>query len=178
VILRPHRPENLDRLHRWKNDVEILELSADTVEPSPRDRTVKTLERWMRETDDIVHLAIHVRRTDEFIGFLHLAGIDREAGTCNLGIVIGEKDFWARGYGTDALACAAGHVFRDLGLDTILAEAYGTNPRSRALLERVGFIRTEFSEGPFTRGGEPVIEHRYELTRSAWEASRESETGE
>jgi RimJ/RimL family protein N-acetyltransferase len=60
---------------------------------------------------------------------------------CRLGLIIGEKELWGRGYGHQAVAQAADHAFDVLHLDRITAEAYADNPRSVRLLEGVGFVR-------------------------------------
>lgn len=172
LVLRSHTPENLERLHRWKNDREILELSADSTEPSPEEKTRRTLERWMKESEDILHLAIHRRDTEEFIGFLHLALIEPEHRRCKIGLVIGEKHYWGQGYGTEAVRCAVDHGFSELGLNRISAEVYATNPRSVRMLERAGFRREGVLRESLLKGGAFVDEYPYALLRREWEEAR------
>lgn len=172
LVLRPHTPENFERLHRWKNDREILELSADSVEPSSEEKTRRSLERWMKPSEDIIHFGIHRKDTDELIGFLLIALIEPEHRRCKLGLVIGEKGQWGQGYGTEAARCAVDHCFRELGMNRIGAEAYATNPRSVRLLEKVGFRREGVMRESVYKGGAFVDEYQYGLLRRDWEEAR------
>jgi len=170
LVLRPHTPQNFERLHRWKNDREILELSADSVEPSSEEKTRRSLERWMQPSEDIIHFAIHRQDSDELIGFLLIALIEREHRRCKIGLVIGEKGQWGQGYGTEAVACAVDFCFRELEMNRIGAEAYATNPRSVRLLEKVGFRREGVMREHYLIQGRRVDEIIYGLLRHEWEA--------
>jgi RimJ/RimL family protein N-acetyltransferase len=172
VVLRPHTAQSFERLHQWKNDREILELSADSMEPSPEEKTRRTLERWMKESEDIIHFAIHRKDTDELIGFLHLALIEREHQRCKIGLVIGEKQYWGQGYGTDAVRCAVDYGFSVLGLNRISAEAYATNPRSVRMLERAGFQREGVLRESILKDGAFVDEYCYALLRRQHQEAR------
>lgn len=172
VVLRPHTPQSFERLHRWKNDREILELSADSMEPSSEDKTRRTLERWMKQSEDIIHFAIHRGDDEELIGFLHLALIEREHQRCKIGLVIGEKQYWGQGYGTEAVRCAVDYGFSQLGLNRISAEVYATNPRSVRMLERAGFRREGVLHESILKDGAFVDEYPYALLRREWEAAR------
>jgi [ribosomal protein S5]-alanine N-acetyltransferase len=172
LVLKPHRAENFERLHAWKNDHEINAMSADSVKPSSEDESRKTLERWMQESDDIIHLAIHLADSDELIGFLHIALIEPEHRRCKIGIVIGEKQHWGQGHGTEALRRAVDHCFTDMDMNRIGAETYASNPRSLGMLERAGFVREGVLRESVYKDGGFVDEYQYGLLRSDWEAAR------
>jgi RimJ/RimL family protein N-acetyltransferase len=169
--LRPHTPQNFERLHRWKSDTEILELSDDSVEPATEEQSRRALERWMQEREGIIHFAIHRKDTGEFIGFLHIALIEPLHRRCKIGIVIGEKELWGQGYGTEALRTAVDYCFTTLNMNRIGAETYATNPRSFRMLERVGFMREGVLRESVFKGGF-VDEYQYGLLRRDWEKTR------
>jgi RimJ/RimL family protein N-acetyltransferase len=56
-----------------------------------------------------------------------------------LGIVIGEKHLWGRGYGTAALALVLEHAFTTMGLRRVRLETLENNVRARRAFEKVGF---------------------------------------
>lgn len=172
LVLKPHRPENLERLHAWKNDREINAMSADSVEPSSEEKSRKTLERWMQHSDDIIHLAIHLAGSDELIGFLHIALIEHELRRCKIGIVIGEKQHWGKGYGSEALRRAVDYCFTDLDMNRIGAETYASNPRSVGMLEGAGFVREGVLRESVYKDQGFVDEYQYGLLRRDWEAAR------
>jgi RimJ/RimL family protein N-acetyltransferase len=175
VELRPHTPASLEPLLRWENDAEIQRLSDGAIRTFSREEVAAKLERWMRRSDDIVHLAIGLAGHAQPIGYLHLALIERAQRRCRLGIVIGEKDRWGRGYGHRAVAQAADYAFDVLDLDRITAEVLADNPRSVRLFESVGFVR-EGAMREYARrgGGERVDELIFGLLRRDWVAGRSS----
>jgi [ribosomal protein S5]-alanine N-acetyltransferase len=168
VELRPHTPASLEPLLRWKNDVEIQRLSDGETHTFTRDEVAVRLERWMRPSDDIVHLAIGLAGRLEPIGFLHLALIERAHRRCRLGIVIGEKDMWGRGYGHQAVSQAVDYAFDVLDLDRITAEVFADNTRSMRLLEGVGFVRDGIMRESIHRDGQRVDELILGLLRREW----------
>ncbi|MEU6019039.1 GNAT family protein [Streptomyces sp. NPDC047515] len=168
VELRPHTPASLDPLLRWKNDIEIQRLSDDETNTFTRAEVAATLERWMRPSEDIVHLAIGLAGRAEPIGFLHLALIERAHRRCRLGIVIGEKDLWGHGYGRLAVAQAVHHAFRVLDLDRITAEVFADNKRSVRLLEGAGFVHEGVMRESVHRDGQRVDEVVFGLLRHEW----------
>ena len=168
VELRPHTPAGLEPLLRWKNDIEIQRLSDDETRTFTREQVAATLERWMRPSDDIVHLAIGLAGRAAPIGFLHLALIEQVHRRCRLGIVIGEKDLWGRGYGHRAVVQAVNHAFGVLGLDRITAEVFADNTRSVRLLEGAGFVREGVMRESIYRDGQRVDELIFGLLRHEW----------
>lgn len=165
VELRPHTPASLEPLLRWKNDIEIQRLSDDETYTLTRAEVAARLERWMLPSDDIVHFAIGLAGGAEPIGFLHLALIERVHRRCRLGIVIGEKDRWGRGYGHRAVVQAVDHAFDVLDLDRITAEVFADNTRSVRLLEGAGFVREGVMRESILRDGERVDELIFGLLR-------------
>lgn len=169
VTYRNHGPANLDALHRWVNDREIQDLSNDVYAEVPRERTEQRLARWIRnDEEDTRHLALHLRGSDRLIGFAHLVFINQDHGTCKVGIVIGEKDCWGQGLGTEILGRLVRYVFEDLGLRRIAGEVFSSNPRSSAMVERVGFVREGILRETVRKGDGYIDEYAYGLLRREW----------
>ena len=169
IVLRPHSEANFERLHAWRNDVELQELSSPSVSSYTEEQTRDTLARWMRrDRTDIIHFAIHLAVTQQIIGFLHIAMIEPEHMRCRIGIVVGERHLWGRGYGSESLRCALDYCFDELDMNRVSAETYASNPRSAALLEKVGFVREGTMRESVRKNGEFVDEYQYGLLRSDW----------
>jgi len=169
VELRPHTPASLEPLLRWKNDVEIQRLSGgDEPRTFTREDVAAKLAQWMQPSDDIVHLAIGLAGRAEPIGFLQLALIERAHRRCRLGIVVGEKELWGRGYGYLAVVQSADYAFDVLDLDRITAEVFADNTRSMRLLEGAGFVREGVMRESIQRDGQRVDELIFGLLRREW----------
>lgn len=58
-----------------------------------------------------------------------------------LGILIGEKDCWSRGYGTEAVRLMCGYAFNTLGLRRVQLHVHDDNPRGVRCYEKAGLRR-------------------------------------
>lgn len=73
----------------------------------------------------------------EFIGLVQL--YDMKDETATLGIIIGEKAYWGRGYGTEAVRQVLELAFTELGLKQVRLSTYEDNLRAQASFRKVGF---------------------------------------
>jgi RimJ/RimL family protein N-acetyltransferase len=162
-----HRPEDAHRLHRWRNDPEIVSLSADTplAETSLEDAQ-KRIEAWNRESDTQKNFAIFLRSSNEYIGFCHVALIDLYNRNCRIGIVIGDREHWGRGYGTEVMRGLSQFCFHDLALHRITCETYSHNRRAWRMLEAAGFAREGVLREQVRRGDAWRDEYLYGLLSS------------
>ncbi len=58
-----------------------------------------------------------------------------------VGILIGEKSLWGKGYGTDAMALLVNHAFNSRNLHRVELECYSSNTRALKSYEKLGFQR-------------------------------------
>lgn len=86
--------------------------------------------------------AIHEGATGKLIGTTAITEIDESKGECLFRIVIGVKEAWGKGYGTDATRLAVAEAFERFGLHAVNLEVFDHNPRARRSYEKVGFIET------------------------------------
>ena len=85
---------------------------------------------------------------ERVIGELEFKQMDREAGTCVLGIALQNDSVKGKGYGTEAERQALCYAFDELGMQTVYADAVLKNVRSQHVLEKVG-VRLIREEGDF-----------------------------
>jgi len=74
------------------------------------------------------------------IGTYAFNDIDWHNRSAEFGIMIGEKSYWNRGYGTEAVRLLARHGFNTLNLNRIFLHVFGNNPRAIHAYEKAGFI--------------------------------------
>ena len=75
----------------------------------------------------------------EAIGEVYFKHIDRDNGTCELGIGIKNDSFKNCGYGTAAENLAIEYAFVKMNMNAVLADTIRKNKRSAHVLEKVGF---------------------------------------
>lgn len=74
------------------------------------------------------------------IGTIKLAPVDWQNGTAEVGVMVGARHVWGRGYGTRAVVLACRWAFERLALDTVTAGIELGNVASVIVFERAGFM--------------------------------------
>lgn len=73
------------------------------------------------------------------IGNVSLRDIDRENGSAEVAIVIVDRAYQDRGFGTDAMRCILDFGFGEQRLERIHLDVFDFNARARRSYEKVGF---------------------------------------
>lgn len=164
-----HISENFESLHRWQNDEEINLLSAEESATYTEKQTLNRLNRWIANDDEtIIHFALYLLKTKEFIGFAHIAMINHKHKNCKIGIVIGEKQYWGKGLGTECLRRLVRYCFEELDMNRVSSETYSNNPRSCAMLKSAGFALEGVLRQNINKENVFVDEHQYAILHADW----------
>ena len=75
------------------------------------------------------------------IGNIGLGNIDWRKRQAELGIVIGEKPYWGKGYGGRAIKLMIDHAFHTLNLNRVYLQVFETNLRGIKAYDKVGFVK-------------------------------------
>ena len=155
VRLVPERLEHAEHFARWNADPEVRHWLHRSEDP-PELLTRAALEAKMREVWlDPSEVRFVIEADGAPIGGVGLLGIHR-AGRAELSIVIGEKPYWSRGYGADAIRTLLRHGFGDLGLRRITLIADADNLRGIACYRRCGFAHEGLLRAHRLRYGRPL----------------------
>lgn len=170
VYLRPAERSDIPLFIRWLADAETVHFLAMRAPLS-----VPLEERWFermveRQGKDAYHFVVCRLDDDRPIGTVGFHEIFWEDGVASFGIVIGEKELWGKGYGTDATNAIVDFGFGQLRLERIELDVYAYNERGRRAYETAGFVH----EGTLRRAhfdrGERHDVHRMAILREEWEA--------
>jgi RimJ/RimL family protein N-acetyltransferase len=145
VSLRTHVPANREAFQRWYADPEIASLLRHDLEPLTLTQSKGYFDTFILPSSARgICFAIHERNTGRLIGTTALT--DRQKvknGECALfRIVVGEKDCWNKGYGTEATRLVMQEAFETLGLSEVRLEVFHHNARAIAAYAKVGFHTT------------------------------------
>ncbi len=66
--------------------------------------------------------------------------IDNDKDEAQLGIMIGDRDYWDKGYGADAVITLVNHLFLNTGLKRIYLKTLDWNLRAQKCFRNCGFI--------------------------------------
>jgi RimJ/RimL family protein N-acetyltransferase len=143
VTLRGVRREDLPRLCEFNNDIEV-EVAGGGDPPMPQ-----SLERLQAEFDrrageggrDGAWFAIEA--DGKLIGQCILHSFDNNRGTsraCELGIAIGDKDYWGKGYGREAIGLLLDYGFRHWNVHRVWLTCHSGNERGLRCYRACGFV--------------------------------------
>src|ERR671911_413813 len=179
VSLRTHVPANREAFQRWYADREIAELLRHDLEPLTPAQSRGYFETFILPSSARgTCFAIHERKSKRLVGTTALTDrvSSRDGVSALFRIVIGEKDVWGQGYGTEATRLMAEEAFASMGLSEIRLEVFNHNQRAISAYSKVGFeVSGEHVEWVSHRKTElRVIEMR--LSRDAFLANDDGDS--
>jgi RimJ/RimL family protein N-acetyltransferase len=137
VILRPFSKDDAPRLHRWINDPEVRRFLTPHFPI-----TLESEEEWVKslskQNDKEVLLAIETPE-GEHIGSMGLHRINWIDRTSTTGALIGNKEYWGKGLGTEAKMLLLHYAFNTLNLRKICSQALVFNERSISYSKKCGY---------------------------------------
>jgi RimJ/RimL family protein N-acetyltransferase len=149
-----------ENFSRWQRDSEYHRLlSTEAFNP----HSMKAIREWLEknlEKDPPEFYLFMIRKLDDdrLIGEIDLGGMSLNHGDGFVGISIGEREFWGKGYGTEAMDLILRFAFLELNLQRISLDVFEYNPRAIRSYEKAGFIHEGRQRGMLNRDGQ-----RYDL---------------
>jgi RimJ/RimL family protein N-acetyltransferase len=140
VALGPQTKALAPLMARWCNDFEVALYSGDDLKPTAPElydaEHEKHSKEWpVRQTA----FTIYERATLRPIGIAEWRRIDGARRTADYGILIGEKDCWGKGYGTETTILMLEYAFTVLNLHSVMLTTYSYNERAIRAYTRAGF---------------------------------------
>jgi ribosomal-protein-alanine N-acetyltransferase len=127
-----------ERYVGWLNDLEVVRFSQQR----NRTHTLASCRDYLASFDGTPnHFWAIVSRdpAQGHIGNMN-AYVDTTHQVADLGILIGERSVWGRGYGTEAWMAVCDYLFRSSDIRKITAGALAVNSAMAALARKAGMI--------------------------------------
>jgi RimJ/RimL family protein N-acetyltransferase len=171
VTLRAVEREDVEVLWRFWNDLEVeLAEGGDPPLPVSLQRLRERFDREAREgTPDKINFVIEA--DDVCIGQCGLFHFDVAARHCELGIGIGEKDYWGRGYGREAVKLLLDYAFRVRNFRRVWLEVHAANERAIRAYRACGFVEEGRMREHVWLAGRYVDNVIMGVMREEWKAS-------
>jgi RimJ/RimL family protein N-acetyltransferase len=162
IRFRAVERDDLPTFVRWINNPEVQQ-GIGIYWPFSQVEEEAWFEAMLKHPPDEHLLAIEVREpaseADEvywkLIGSCGFSEIDWRNRAAEFGINIGEKSYWNKGYGTEAVRLLVKHGLYTLNLHRIHLKVLETNPRAIRAYEKAGFThevrlrQAEFRNGQY-----------------------------
>jgi RimJ/RimL family protein N-acetyltransferase len=170
VRLAMEPPEVLTKAFaRWEQDSEYHRL-ADS-EPaqlwSERKHKEWVEKRIDRDPTEFIPFSIRTLAEDRFIGEVTLSP-NWVAANAWVGIAIGERDCWGKGYGTDAMRLILQYAFIELNLQRVSLGVHAYNARAVRSYEKAGFCVEGAIRGETLREGRRLDGLYMGVLRQEW----------
>jgi RimJ/RimL family protein N-acetyltransferase len=147
VELRPVSLEDHKRTYHWRNDEETARWDAGSglyrYSHVPLEQLEASYEKDIRTIDkrEVGEFSIYTVGDDaRHIGSIGYRNLDIVARRCVVGLGIGEKELWGKGYGTDALKTLINYLFKTMNLRRIQLDTWSGNTRAVRAYEKCGFV--------------------------------------
>lgn len=156
VRLRGYEKSDLDAVMKWVHDEEVTRFISAVVFPASsieEERFIETVASGKDPSNK--EFVIETLSKRKYIGGIGLHNINWLSRNARLGIVIGDKQYWGRGFGTDAVQVLLRLAFEKMGLHRVELVVFTFNERAIACYEKCGFRREgvlrdyEFKLGAF-----------------------------
>lgn len=126
---------------RWQRDSEFIRLAdSDPIRLSSEKKIKEWFDQQVEGGPQPERYSFSVRTLaeDRYIGFLGM-GVDLIHSEAWVGLGIGEREFWSKGYGSDMMKLCQQYVFLELGLERLSLGLHEYNPRALRSYEKCGF---------------------------------------
>lgn len=138
--LTPLRLEHIYKHFEWNNDPELNRLDSEfPYEREPFGVFKKRFEDLVYQPrPDTLDFEIQVK-DGTVIGVAYVLQISPSNRHCKIGITIGDRAYWGKGYGREALRLVLDHCFDALEMHRVATDTFEYNTAWRKLVEWAGF---------------------------------------
>lgn len=125
--LRPLSKEDAPTIARWINDPRVRKFVSATFPKNEQQE-----EEWINKlASDDKNIVFGIETKDgKFIGLMGIHQINWVYRICTTGAIIGENEYWGKGYGTDAKMHLLDYIFNTLNLHKVCSNVIAFNKRS------------------------------------------------
>jgi len=141
VQLRELTLEDVDDRYHWSSDKEVIKHlnMPGKYPPFSREETRDWIKMCIDRTNGYEQKAI-LSEHGKHIGWVDFKNIDTLNKHAELGIAIGDKNYWGKGYGLSAMKEMLGWGFTELGLNKIWLRVEIDNEKAIKSYKRMGYV--------------------------------------
>ncbi|MGK5511337.1 GNAT family N-acetyltransferase [Brevibacillus formosus] len=153
IYLRKMTGEDVDVYHRWRNDVEVMRTTNPSMDIYTWEDTNGFVNQVILHASSSKSYMIVDSQTNRPIGITSLIQIDLKNRNAECIIDIGEKEYWGKGYGREALKLLLDYAFLEMNLHRVSLRVFSFNEKAIKLYERLGFKQEGISRQFLFREG-------------------------
>jgi len=125
IFLKGLNPKERKQIKGWGKDPEIARFTEIYEKPK------KKLK--------VVAFGIHDKASLKLIGDIAISSIDLKNRHAEIGLTIGDKNYWGKGYGMDSVKTATNYCFNKLNLNKVYLDVWEDNKKAIRCYNKCGF---------------------------------------
>ena len=171
VRLRAIERQDLPLFVAWLNDPEVRQHLLVNI-PLSQAQEDGWFDRMLARPLEEQPLGIEVRTPEgwRLVGNCSFFDLDWRNRCCEIGIFIGDKEYWGRGYGTEDMQLIVRYGFEQLNLRRISLTVFEYNQRAVRSYQKIGFQEEGRMRQLVNREGRRWDLIYMGLLRADWEA--------
>ena len=171
VCLRGIEREDFTKgLYKWANDQEVTNYMITGLKPSIKDNMVDLYERTRNSGEEVV-FSIVEKENDGLIGLVGLYRIDTQIRSAEFRIIIGEKEYWGKGIGTECCKKIIDYGFESLNLNKVWLGVNEENVGGMKSYRKAGFSIEGILKDEVYRNGRYYGVVRMSILKRSWAES-------
>jgi RimJ/RimL family protein N-acetyltransferase len=139
IRLRDKRMSDARNDHAWQSDPELAQLDAVPALTISYAQYLLNYS-WELRLPSLTTRRFAVESLDgKHIGNCSYHNINETKGEAELGIMIGERDYWDKSYGTDTVLALINHISQETKLKRLYLKTLESNTRAQKCFKKCGF---------------------------------------
>lgn len=138
IVLRPVEPDDYPEITKWFKDATVTYYMFYGQRPMNKLQIAEEIGKQVDSANNVV-MIIEEKVSGNVIGFMGLYDVHLTARKAELRIMIGEKNLWGKGYGTEATELLTYYAFDRLNLNRVWLGVTSDSKRAFRTYERVGY---------------------------------------
>ena len=139
IILRGKKLTDAPDDYTWRTDSELAHLDATTPLNTTFQEYLADYTSQLRYLPPTRQQFAIDTMDGKHIGNCVYYGVNEAKGEAELGIMIGNRDYWDKGYGADAVTTLVSHIFHQTNLKRIYLKTLDSNSRAQKCFQKCGF---------------------------------------
>lgn len=140
ICLRAYKEDDIPLATKYVNDKELKKLLVTTI---PFPMTTWEEESWIKSQksndNGQYNFAIEDLETGKYIGGCGIQNVNWLARVATVGIMIGDRNYWGKGYGTDAMKVLVEFIFNSMNINKVRLGTFSFNDRAINCYKKCGF---------------------------------------
>ncbi|KKO54174.1 GNAT family N-acetyltransferase [Paenibacillus sp. DMB20] len=168
IKFRKMTAEDAGMYNRWRNDLGVMRTTSPALDLFTEEETNEFVNHVILGSGTSKSYIIVDKQSDQPVGIVSLIQLDYKNRNAECIIDIGEKDYWGKGYGNEALRLLLDYAFLELNLHRVSLRVFSFNHRAVHMYEKIGFKHEGASRQAIYREGAwgdiihmGILQHEY-----------------